>query len=144
MSFTKDLREGEYYESFILWFLKRYYLPWLEKNKERMGVDLIDSVSGLTVEVKYDKLSSTTWNIYLEYECNKLPSWIMKYNNLSLFVVWNSNWFALVEWEVLLDIVTNQKDKFRQVNGWDWWRSKWLLIPIEYFKSLGRSFNIKY
>jgi hypothetical protein len=144
MSFLNDLKEGEWYESFILQFLKRYYLPWLEKNKERTGVDLVDSVSWLTVEVKYDKLSSTTWNVYLEYECNKLPSWLLKYTNLTFFVVWNSEWFSLVDYHILLDIVTNQKDNFRQVNGWDWWRSKWLLIPLSHFKSLGRSFNIKY
>jgi len=142
-SFLSDLREWEWYEDFILSFLKRYYLPWLEKNKERTGVDLVDS-NWFTVEVKFDKLSSTTWNVYLEYECNKLPSWIMKYTNLTFFIVGNSNWFTLVEWDILLDIVINQKDKFRQVNGWDWWRSKWLLIPIEQFKSLGRSFKIKY
>jgi hypothetical protein len=42
MGFISDLKVGEGYEDFILKFLNRYYLPKLEKNKERTGVDLVD------------------------------------------------------------------------------------------------------
>lgn len=144
MSFVNDLKQGEAYEDFILSFIKRYYLPWLEKNKERMGIDLIDLSNWLTVEVKYDRQMSKTWNVFIEYACNGKPSWIFKYSNWTFFIYWCDEFFVITIMKDIQDIVPHLIKEYRNVNGWDWWRSKWVLVPIEYFKSLGRVFKIKY
>lgn len=132
MSFVKDLEEGNTYEARILAFLvKSYPNMRLAKNPDRLGIDLL-SIYGANVEVKFDRQMESTWNIFIEFECNWKPSWIFKYNPLPLFAYWCDNYFYLFKGQELQKLALSfiESKEYRIISWWDGWRSKWILIPI--------------
>lgn len=132
MSFIGDLEEWWLYESRILDFLaKSYPTMKLAKNASILDIDLI-SQYGANVEVKFDRQMGRTWNIFIEFECNNKPSWIFKYNPLPIFIYWNNDYFFLFEGTKLQKLISELiiSWEYRIVSWGDWWRSRWILIPI--------------
>lgn len=131
MSFLNDLEEGRLYEIRILNFLtKSYPIMRLVKNPSSLGVDLV-SEYWTNVEVKFDRRMDTTWNIFIEYECNGKPSGIFKYDYIHFFAYWNNNRFYLFNWNKLKKDISRliKTNEYRLVTWWDGWRVKWILIP---------------
>ena len=135
-SFLKDLDDGKKFELTVLDILKSEYPKedWIQ-NPVRTGVDIL-SKSWLKVEVKFDRMWNKTWNIFIEVECNWKPSWIYKYEWLDVLAYWyiweSSTFLYLINVKKLIEEMW--KNSFRQVNGWDWFRVKWILVPISYLK----------
>lgn len=133
------MKEGNTYEARVLSFLAKSYPNMkLAKNPSRLGIDII-SPYWANVEVKFDRMMDTTWNIYIEYECNWKPSWIYKYSFLHLFAYWNNSYFYLFSWNKLQKIVRGfiQSKEYRIVKWGDGWRSWGILIPISELISKG-------
>lgn len=136
-SFLKDLAEGKEFEHTVLHILQSEYpLADWKQNPDNKGVDIISWNSELTVEVKFDRMGNTTWNIFIEVECNGKPSWINKYESLSVlaygYICEDKLELMLINIEKLREqLYTNW---FREVKWWDWWRVRWVLVPIKYLK----------
>jgi len=133
MSFVNDLEEGKQYENRVLAFLDKSYPNMrLSKNPSRLGIDLVSPL-GMNVEVKFDRRMDTTWNIFIEYECNWKPSWIFKYDYIHLFAYWNNTKFYLFSWHKLKKDIRRflNSNEYRIVSWGDGWRVKWVLIPIK-------------
>lgn len=137
MSFLNDLKEGEAFELRVMTYLNRFYNLGLEKNPEKKSVDLVSPL-WITIETKLDKLSWTTWNLFVEFECNGKPSWIFKETSLSFFVCWTHEGTLVFTMEELQNIVHDaiNNKTYRVVKGWDGWRVSGVLIPLKIAKSL--------
>lgn len=127
-SFVRDLKEGKEFEHTVLWLVQKYYPTesW-EINKETKGVDIVSS-TWKTIEVKFDRMASSTWNLFIEVECNGKPSWINAYENMDVYAYGIQNKLFLFNTKELRSAINNSN--FRKVKGWDWWRVTWVLIPI--------------
>lgn len=115
------------------WFNKTLLMS-VEGNKDKTWVDLLHGA--LSIEVKYDRLMRTTWNLFLEFECNGKESWLFKDEWATLLAYWDYNWVLIFELQNLRQEFPNLLEKFKVVNWGDWYRSKWLLLPIEEAKKL--------
>lgn len=75
----------------------------------------------------------STWNIFIEFECNGKPSWLFNYNNwINLFAYWNNKEFYLFNNNKLKKLIKQfiENKTYRVINAWDWFRVKWMIIPI--------------
>lgn len=141
MWFVEDLKNGEKYEGVVIETLNKNGYNVI-KNPDSRWMDLIILENG--IEVKKDFGAKDTWNAFIEYECNGIPAWIMKEDNINLkfwvHSVSDSNFFMLdgdsfrtfvADKVKELDSVKGKKlDGYRLVKWWDGWRVKGLLIPI--------------
>lgn len=128
MSFLGDLKEGKEFEHTVLEIIQQSYPTesW-EINKEIKGVDIVSS-SWKTIEVKFDRMASKTWNLFIEVECNGKPSWINAYENMDVYAYGTIDKLFLFNTKELRSAI--ETTKFRKVKGWDWWRVTWVLIPM--------------
>lgn len=128
-TFLKDLNEGKEFEHRVLEIIRQNYpLEKWESNTIQKGVDIVSSW-WKTIEVKYDRLASTTWNLFIEISCNWVPSWINKYTSISVLAYWIEDKLYLFNVQKLKESISS--NNFRIVKGWDWYRSQWVLIPIK-------------
>ena len=129
MWFVKDLADGKEFEHRMLEIATQEF-PWetWESNKLIKWVDIVGS-GGHTIEVKFDRLAATTWNLFIEVECNGKPSWINAYEDITIYSYWVGNSIYLFNAERLKRAIQNIK--FRKIKGGDWWRVTWILIPIK-------------
>lgn len=126
--FLKDLENGKEYEHKVLEIVQSLYPSetWAS-NTEPRWVDIVSN-KGKTIEVKSDRMAMTTWNFFIEVECNGKPSWINAYSNMDVYAyVINTDVYLFNRQKLLKAIEDNN---FRRVKGWDWWRVTWVLIPI--------------
>lgn len=130
MSFLDDLYQGNDYQEVVRLKLNKLFNIELNHNKLKKWVDLIAD-NWMTCEIKLDRLMNKTWNIFIEYECNKSPSWIFKYDFIHLFCYGNNDYFYVFSWTQLKNIVLKliETKKYRVINAGDWFRSRWILIP---------------
>lgn len=129
MWFVKDLADGKEFEHRMLEIAAQEF-PWetWESNKLIKWVDIVGS-GGHTIEVKFDRLAATTWNLFIEVECNGKPSWINAYEDITIYSYWVGNSIYLFNAERLKRAI--QTIKFRKIKGGDWWRVTWILIPTK-------------
>lgn len=134
MWFVKDLKEWEEYEHKVLEIIRSDFLweTW-EKNQDKKWVDLISS-NWTTIEVKYDRQAQSTWNVFIEVECNNSPSWIYKYDKIDYLAYTIPPYSYLVKVEELKELISLWD--YRTVKWGDWWRSKGVLIPLEDYKTI--------
>lgn len=134
MSFVSDLKVGRGYEEVIKETLNKVFNLGLINNPNNRGIDLVSESIEFEVEIKFDRQWRTTWNIFIEYECNKKPSWIKKYwSNNFLFVYWDNEDAYIFDWQTLSKKVDEfvKTKQYKLVNWWDGWRVKGVLIPIK-------------
>ena len=101
---------------FSKWRCKDYDIKMTTKNKE------------ITYEIKSDRRSEETGRCCIEYMCNDKPSWI--FASKADYIVYYCNkkrWIqdrGTLLWR-LMEIDLDKK------TGWDYWRSKLFLFPVE-------------
>jgi hypothetical protein len=140
MSFLEDLKEWEEKEIEIMNILNNNWFN-LIKNPNNKWMDCI--IVEKWIEVKYDKMSSTTWNFYFEYNCNWIPSWVFKKEEINL-EYWvhctDTKAYIIVGWQLkkfIASIISWKKFEWiKLTNWWDGWRTKWVLVPIKYIEEL--------
>lgn len=139
--FQRDLESGMELEVKVLSTLNENWFN-LIKNPDKKGMDLL--ILENWIEVKRDEAAMKTWNAYIEYECNWVASWIFKKEaiNLKYWAHSLETWtFLLFDWKTFRKFVKDKiadcnanKSKtskwFRIVSGWDWNRTKGLLVPV--------------
>lgn len=133
--FLEDLREGKEFEHTVLGIIRQYYPTesW-EINIEKKGVDIVSSTCNKTIEVKFDRMASKTWNLFIEVECNGKPSWINAYENMDVYAYGTQDKLFLFNTKELRSAIDTTS--FRRVKGWDWWRVTWVLIPMQQWEKI--------
>lgn len=118
--FERQLREWMEFELFVARKLREKGLFFI-KNPEALWVDLLWNWDW---EVKHDNQMRLTWNMYLEYQCSNLPSWILKYN-CKYFIYWDELGFAVFD---RLELLQYALWNWNIVPWWDWNKTKGILI----------------
>lgn len=136
MAFLNDLSVGREFEKDVMDWFNSTLLMEVEWNKDKKGIDLLHW--DLSIEVKYDRLMRTTWNLFLEFECNKVPSWVFKDEGAVLLAYWDYLWVLIFDILRLREEFPSLIDRFKVVNWGDWYRSRWLLLPIEEARKLAK------
>ena len=129
MGFLNDLKVGEEYEKFVGEKLGEVLKILVTKNEEKTDTDVV--WEGLRIEVKFDRQMRGTWNIFIEYLCNKKPSGILRDDGLDYLIYGDYDGFWVFDAKVLRNEIEEnmETDKYRQVNWGDGFRSRWMLIP---------------
>lgn len=126
-----DLKDGGRFEDFILAKVQKQF-PLAKKMEGYFpDYDIEVPETENTLECKFDRMSSQTGNLAIEFEYNKKPSGI----NRSLAKQWvigywrkpEQCWgYAVVEAEALKKACEGK----RTVNGGDRWASRMYLLPV--------------
>jgi hypothetical protein len=147
MNFKECLEKWENMERLVCDILNKNWISViLNPSKEWMDLILLEN----WIEVKVDEYSKKSWNFYIEVECNNKASWIFKDEALNLKYWCHSDWDVVyvIDWPTLKSFVTDKINlcksnktlrhrEFRFVSEWwDWWRSKWLLIPVSIIREI--------
>ena len=136
MSFIQDLEVWQKNEHTVLEMVRKLFpkTDW-RINEERKWVDILSS-SWLSIECKFDRMAETTWNIFIEVECNGKPSWIYKYDKIHVltYTYWQTT--LLMNVEKLKRFIQENESKLRKIKGWDGWRSVGYLIRIADIKPI--------
>ena len=129
MGFLNDLKEGEDYEKFVQSKLSEVLNIEVEKNEVKTDTDLVGN--DLRIEVKFDRQMRGTWNVFIEYACNKKPSGILRDDELDYLIYWDYEGFWVFDAKTLRKEVEEnlETDKYRKVNWGDGFRSRGMLIP---------------
>lgn len=136
MSFVSDLEFWKVNEKIILEKVKELYpLDEWKFSELKTEVDIVSS-SWKTIECKSDRLSLTTWNVFIEVECNKVPSWIYKYSSIDVlaYSYWNTS--LLVNVNRLKNFIIENEKTLKKIKCGDGWRSVWYLIKLKEFEQL--------
>jgi len=131
MSFKEDLELGRENEHKVLEMIQSLFpqTQWW-KNDEKKWVDIIWELWH-SVECKFDRMVSKTWNVFIEVECNWKPSWIFKYERIDVISYSFDNTTLLINVEKLKNFILENKSKIRKIKWWDGWRSVWYLIKLQ-------------
>lgn len=153
MSFVKDLKEGNDFEVVAKRNIEdKLWIPLIH-NPNKKWIDLLIQQEPFTewIEIKLDRYARRkSWNFYIELASNGKPSWIFKNEEHKLAYWGHSDWHTLflVEWKKLVEDIqervsqclenkTLKHKDFRVVEKWgDWWRTRWLLMPVSYFREI--------
>ena len=135
MTFQKDLKLGEKYESE---FLKYISYDTYEKSK---GVfkdyDLIIKKDAITTtyEIKCDRIAYKTNNLCIEYECNLKPSGIdaTKSNFYGYFIIKNNSYNLYIIPTDYIKASINEKKYKKDTSGGDGGKSKFYLFSLDIF-----------
>lgn len=142
MAFLNDLKVGKDFEEEVKDKLNSLFLLELWTNDVKTWIDLISLNNWLKVEVKFDRRMRETWNIFIEYSCNWKDSWVFKYeNDNSLLVYWDNESAYVFKLSRLQELVLEWKvsKEFKLINGWDGWKVKWVLVPINRIESFAEA-----
>lgn len=140
--FLDDLARGKEMELIVMELLKEKINKNLIINPHNKWVDIL-IIKGW-IEVKFDSKAQVTGNFYVEYECNKKPSWIFKEEEYNLEYWCHTDWITLyvVRWDTLKDFITYniknpQKEIGIKLTNWgDGFKTKGVLIPINIMDDL--------
>ena len=124
--FQDDLADGLEYEQKVIDKIISLGENWWKKNSEIRGVDII--IWWHTAEIKRDEKSKETGNYYFETECWGKPSGVYKYEWVKLWVHWTLDKFSILLYEDLLRLLD---EKWWWVSWWDWWASRWKILPVK-------------
>lgn len=152
MTFLNDLALGEQYQSFILQLLNQHFRTKnnrYKSNDNKKDVDIVATIGKPNIEVKFDRQSASTWNIFIEYACNWKISWVFKYEHMDVFIYWTTEEIYFFHkshlQSFIIKSIHNKVDWTRKVSWWDRWASKWILIKKEVAERLAfRKLTIKY
>ena len=150
-SFLNDLAIWEQYQLNIVELLNLHFRTknnYYSINSIKKDIDIISSQWSNSIEVKYDRQAHRTWNIFIEYECRWKVSWVFKYSSMDVFIYGtNEQIFFFKAFDIKKFILLSihwHIEWIRKVNGWDWWASKGILIPISMLDTIiFRKLNIK-
>lgn len=139
--FKDDLNMWKEMEVKVMNLLNWKWFNLIENPNER-EMDLI--IIEKWIEVKYDIGAKRTWNFYIEFECNWTPSWLFRKEQIMLQYWAQTDWdnVFLVEWRKLKRWVLQKINECKWNKsltskwarlieaGWNWWRTKWLVVPV--------------
>lgn len=131
MGFKSDLKFGKKYELLSTWF-NDYDRVVLAPEKKFKDFDYytIKGDKKIAYEIKADKLSYRTGNLAIEFQCNNKPSGLTatKSDYWIIFAVDANGKYEVYKFPVneLKELVL--KEKCRQVNGGDGYRSRMYLL----------------
>lgn len=128
MGFISDLLEGEEYERKVAEALYWAYWITLSKNTDKKGTDLTHEL--FNIEVKYDRKLKETGNIFIEIAYKWADSGLFK-EDYGIYVHWDDEGFWIFDAHKLRENILDwiEDGKYKTINGWDGWKSKWVLIP---------------
>lgn len=149
MGFIADKNEGETFEKNVIEMFNREWGFLLKKNTNIKGVDLVHPL--FSVEVKWDRRVEETGNTFIEIsslrslrspswqeEKQKTPSWLFAPFDIPpmFFVIGCSKETLVFNTEHLKEKVLEWASDwvFPLKNGWDWWKSRGLLVEWEVLK----------
>jgi hypothetical protein len=146
-SFRDDLIKGKEWELKVLQVLKGEWMKLIQ-NPDEKWMDLLFIEEW--IEVKKDEYAQYSGNFYIEFECNWKPSWLFRPEDYHLRYWAHTDWvhIYLMNWDYFKEFVneriascrankTNTSKWFKVIEWWgNWWKSKWLLIPIEAMKEI--------
>lgn len=148
-NFKEDLEKWEKFEDSVIDLLSSIGYK-LIKNPDKKGIDLLLVKWG--IECKMDEYAQYSWNFYIEYECNWKPSWIFKEEKHILKYWAHSDWkeVLILDW-LMFNHFVKEKIKLCMQNktltykwyriieqGWNGWRTKGLLVPIQNMYEISR------
>ena len=134
-TFLTDLETGHKAEDWVLEELKGEF-PTLHKTEGlNSHADLIDD-NGYSIEVKYDKRSSDTGNVAIEYNHGETPSGISTSKAMEWIVIYylkGTGWvYARAKTSELRAFVKNNKEYFETYDGTGD-RGDLILVPAHLF-----------
>ena len=136
MSFVKDLEFGKQNEQIVLERVQELFPldEWMF-SEDKKAVDIISS-SWKTIECKSDRQTLTTWNVFIEVECNWKKSWIFKYERLDVlaYSYWENT--LLINVDKLSTFIEENNSRLKKIKCGDGWRSVGYLIRLEEFTEL--------
>lgn len=136
MSFVSDLEFGKANEEIILEKVKELYpLEDWKFSELKTEVDIVSS-TWKTIECKSDRQTLKTWNVFIEVECNKRPSWIYKYDSMDVlaYSYWETSLFINVN--KLKNFINENETTLKKIKCGDGWRSVGYLIKLKEFEQL--------
>lgn len=136
MSFVSDLEFGKANEEIILEKVKELYpLEDWRFSELKTEVDIVSS-TWKTIECKSDRQTLKTWNVFIEVECNKRPSWIYKYDSMDVlaYSYWETSLFINVN--KLKNFINENETTLKKIKCGDGWRSVGYLIKLKEFEQL--------
>lgn len=134
MAFKEDLEEGRRIERlFASQMMLRDTVVWVEIAPDKQFKDWdvkvkysknwVESYS--TVEIKYDKKSEQTWNVWFEYECFWLPSGICTSKADYVVYFMDGRFYCQWRWNLLNKLFKIDK---HPVSWWDFdWANLFLI-----------------
>lgn len=109
-SFKEDLKIGNKYEKVASYRLtKKYNIKIVEYNND-YRYDFID-YNGVKYEVKYDRKSEKTGNIFLEYSNRNNDSGINKTESDKYIFMFNLYDGCMIDTDMLKNMITNKQYK---------------------------------
>lgn len=138
--FEDDLKEGKRVEREFAkrllnrWLLSLEFSDWQCKERDvkvRFKRQWVDFTK--LFEIKNDKVSPTSWNVWFEYRCNWTPSWV--YASKADYIVYYINDTFYYQDRAELLILLNWVPKI-EVAWWDWNRSDMYLVSNIYLDKL--------
>ena len=133
-SFFSDLAFGKSFENYAMEIVGEECTPGPSGNFKPYDF----TSDGIKYEVKADKLTYKTGNLFIEYECSDKPSGITTSEAQMLFYfVINAEGkpdrIYLIETGFLKALITSSD--FKRVSGGDGWRVRGYLIPEQLLKN---------
>lgn len=137
MSFVNDLAFWKENEHTVLEIVQRLFPEWKWKlNIEKKWVDILSWDWKLSIECKVDRKAMTTWNVFIEIECNWKPSWIYKYDWVNVLTYSFGNIVYIINIKLLKQLIETRNSEFKKIKCWDGWRSVGYLIPISEIRKI--------
>jgi len=132
--FNKDLNFGKEAEALTLKTLKQKYpKAYIKKGYHKAYDIIVPELDNQTIEVKYDRQTDYTGNIFIECESRGHKSGIETTTSNWYFYYYNNlNKLVRVETDSLKKLI--KENNFRKVNGGDSQTSKGYLIPVKLFE----------
>ena len=138
--FKQDLEEWQEIEREFATYLMRKNIVGIEFSQGKFPDRDIKAwfikdwvVWWRTFEIKYDKKSDETWNVWFEYMCNWKPSWI--YKSKADYLVYKVNWKFYMAYRPKLLIELNNCQKM-DLPWWDNNMSRLYVVKKDVFKSI--------
>ena len=132
-NFKNDLEFGQKAENHTVNILRQKYPKATLKKGYHKEYDIEIPELNQTAEVKYDKQTEYTGNLYIECESRGKESGIKTTKANWLFYWWdNLDKKVIIEYSDLRKII--QENNFRKVAGGDSNTSMGYLIPVKYFE----------
>ena len=134
-NFNKDLDLGELAEMYVTDVLTAHFKEEVERDASGGKLWDLKSKSGKTFEVKYDKRSSITGKMAIEYNYNEKPSGIKTTKaDYWVYVLGGEVWIAHTQ--AILQLLFAGYRRMMKVKGGDGGNSSMLLLKKEQWQKV--------
>lgn len=128
MGFVSDLKFGEKYQQKYLSLLQYDEYQMVKGKFKPWDIRIVNEGVEITFEVKADRMTNSTKNIAIEYNCNNQDSGIITSTaDYWIYFVCDTNKYYEVPRQDILAMIES-KNYHRTVRGGDGWKSKMYLF----------------